>query len=229
MLDSLLGPSDAEPDLTRLCDIIFPDAEVTTFVFEFELTGSDDPRSLLVGKRGALKSVGVGGVFTIVGATSTAVGGVDGGRPMSTVVIFAVLGRSGVDVGGGTGGTWTGTVCDLSGNKFPSLDETLLRLLMLSNPSDDDDPPPAEPLNFLSGLVLGLELFFVFNASRSLPTGDGDLLCDPFSGARSEGVESDVASLLIEAGRMLVRGACTPSSDAIGSDVVWTRGEEEVR
>ena len=98
MLESLLGPSDAEPDRTLLCDIIFPDGDVTTF--EFELTGSEEPRSLLDGKRGVLKSVGVGGVLTMRGATSPA-GGVEGVEFRSTVVILAVRGRSGVDVGGG--------------------------------------------------------------------------------------------------------------------------------
>lgn len=208
ILDNLLGPSVAEPDLTRLCDIMFPDGDVTTF----DVTGSEDPRSRFAeGNRGVLKSVGVGGVFTMIGATSP-VGGVEGGALISVVAILAVRGLSGVDVGGGSCGEM-GTVCDLSGNKCPSLDETLpRRCIVLSAPSDVVEPPtPDDPLNFLSGLAFGLELFFVFKASRSLPTGDGDRLCDSLSGARKDRVESEVDSLLIEAGSMLVRGVCVSS------------------
>lgn len=202
MFESLLGPRLADPDLALRWDIIFPEGEVTTF--EFELTGSDDPRSRLDGgNRGALKSVGVGGVLTIVGATSPA-GGVDGADCSSTVVILAVRGRSGVATTAGDGAI--GTVFDRSGNRFPKREDTLPRRLLPSKAKDVVEPPNCRPLTFRSGLVSGLADFFGLSASRNLPTGEGERLCDPSSGARSvlatrEGVESDVASLLIESRR----------------------------
>ena len=75
MFESLLGPKVAVPDRTLLCDIMFPDADVTTL--GLEASGSDEPLSRLLGKRGTLLSVGVGGVLTIMGAVS-ACGGVVG-------------------------------------------------------------------------------------------------------------------------------------------------------
>jgi hypothetical protein len=45
---------------------------------EFEVAGSEDPRSRRVSKCGELCSVGVGGVFTIRGAVFSAGGGVCG-------------------------------------------------------------------------------------------------------------------------------------------------------
>lgn len=74
ILDNLLGPNDV-PDFTLRCDIMFPDGDVMTF--GLDVTGSDDPRSRLLAKRGVLESVGVGGVLTIIGAASLA-GGVCG-------------------------------------------------------------------------------------------------------------------------------------------------------
>lgn len=74
MFDNLLGPNDV-PDFTLRCDIMFPDGEVMTF--GLDVTGSDDPRVRLSPKRGVLESVGVGGVFTIIGAVSPG-GGVCG-------------------------------------------------------------------------------------------------------------------------------------------------------
>lgn len=44
MFDNLLGPN-VDPDLILRCDIMFPDAEVTTFGFTI---GSEEPRSLWV-------------------------------------------------------------------------------------------------------------------------------------------------------------------------------------
>lgn len=65
ILESLLGPSDVDVDLTRRCDIIFPEGDVMTL--GFETTEPGVPRSEADGKRGILGSVGVGGVFTIIG------------------------------------------------------------------------------------------------------------------------------------------------------------------
>jgi hypothetical protein len=76
IFDSLLGPMlfplANDPERMRLCDIMFPDGEVTTFgLFEIEI---GEPE-----KRGEAVSVGVGGVFTIAGAAfSIVVGGVLG-------------------------------------------------------------------------------------------------------------------------------------------------------
>lgn len=71
ILESLLGTSVADPDLSLRCDIMFPDGEVMTLGFEVEL----EPRSRLFEKRGEPESVGVGGVFTIIGAGSCPGGG----------------------------------------------------------------------------------------------------------------------------------------------------------
>lgn len=77
IFDNLLGPRVADPDLTRRCDIIFPEGDVTTF--GFALAGSELFRSrVFVVKRGELESVGVGGVFTIIGAAVSPGGGVCG-------------------------------------------------------------------------------------------------------------------------------------------------------
>jgi hypothetical protein len=75
MFDNLLGPNADEVDRTLRCDIMFPEGEVMTF--GFDAAGSDDPRSRLFANRGILESVGVGGVFTIIGAVSPS-GGVCG-------------------------------------------------------------------------------------------------------------------------------------------------------
>jgi len=119
MFDNLLGPSAADPDLARLCDIIFPEGDVMTF--GFDVTGSDDPRSRRVVKRGTLESVGVGGVFTIIGAVSPG-GGVCGAAFVSIGWIFveAVRGRSGEELAEDS---------FLSGNIAPILEATLPRLL----------------------------------------------------------------------------------------------------
>lgn len=93
-LDNLLGGFVAER--TRLCDIIFPEGDVTMFGFDgegpcfapdFEL--AVDP----VGDAG-FASVGVGGVTSVVGA-STTFGGVAG---ICVMMRFgADVGRDGVD------------------------------------------------------------------------------------------------------------------------------------
>lgn len=61
---------------------------------------------------------------------------------------------------------------------------------------------PPSPLDRLSGLVFGLAPFFDFNASLSLPTGEGDRFCDPSIGARSE-LEREVVDS--EFGRLFIR------------------------
>jgi hypothetical protein len=79
IFDNLLCPNDV-PDFTLRCDIMFPDGEVMTL--GLDVTGSDDPRFRLSTKRGVLESVGVGGVFTIIGAVSLG-GGVCGTAAVS--------------------------------------------------------------------------------------------------------------------------------------------------
>lgn len=99
ILDNLLGPNDIDPDCTRLCDIIFPEGDITTF--GLAVIGSDDPRSLLSENRDILDSVGVGGVFTIMGAPSVC-GGVCGVADVSigfTLLAEAVRGRPSDEVG----------------------------------------------------------------------------------------------------------------------------------
>lgn len=158
-----------DPDLERRCDIMFPEGELTTF--GFDVIGSEDPRSRLEENRGELVSVGVGGVLTIVGATSPG-GGVEGGALVSTVLSFAVRGRSGDEVDGVEMGCEAGR----SGNNDPSLDVTLPRRPSLADEElfsrrlVTEAPPP----NFRSGLVFGLGPLRTVNASFSLPTGEGE-------------------------------------------------------
>jgi hypothetical protein len=80
LLESLLGPNVVDADLTRRCDIIFPEGDVMTLGFEAAEPGV--PRSEAGGKRGAPESVGVGGVFTMTGAGSVR-GGVRGRSTVS--------------------------------------------------------------------------------------------------------------------------------------------------
>jgi hypothetical protein len=178
MFESLLGPNVVDPDFALRCDIIFPDAEVTTL--GLDVTGSEEPRSRLFGKRGTLESVGVGGVFTIIGAISLE-GGVRGAALVSIgwILAEAVRGRSGeelVEIGSGGG-------C-LSGNIAPILDATLPRLLSaeffsfsfsfsLSFCNCSSPAPPA----FRSGLGVGLVPRRPgLKASFNLRPGEGDRL-----------------------------------------------------
>jgi hypothetical protein len=182
ILDNLLGPRVADPDRILRCEIILPEAEVTTL--EFDVAGSETPRSRSVSKCGELCSVGVGGVFTMRGAVFSPGGGVCGEAFVSMVWIFAVRGRSGEFVTDAGFVTDTGWADDcLSENIELTLDATLPRLpsppLVLSFRS-----PPLVPLR--SGLVLGLDPSRGLNASLILPTGEGDRFCDPFVGARSD-------------------------------------------
>ena len=80
MLESLLGPKAVDVDFTRRCDIIFPEGDVMTLGFEAAEPGV--PRSEADGKRGTLGSVGVGGVFTMIGPESVR-GGVCGRSSVS--------------------------------------------------------------------------------------------------------------------------------------------------
>jgi hypothetical protein len=80
LLESLLGPNDVVVDLTRRCDIIFPEGDVMTL--GFDATEPGVLRSEADGKRGALGSVGVGGVLTMTGADSGR-GGVCGSSAVS--------------------------------------------------------------------------------------------------------------------------------------------------
>ncbi len=99
---------------------------------------------------------------------------------------------------------------------------------------------PAPP-DFRSGLVLGLDpaLRRGLRASFSLPTGDGERLGDPFSGARNEvstsdGVDIDATTSfsVVKGSDKLLPGApssCVSKRDPSGSIVVCIRGEDAVR
>jgi hypothetical protein len=168
IFESLLGPSAADPDLTLRCDIMFPDGDVTTL--GFVVTGSDVPRSRLDSNRGALGSVGVGGVLTIIGATDSEAGGVCGGAFVSIAWTLAVFGRSGDAV------AETDCCVCLSGKIAPILDATLPRLpsdiLFSFSSCNVSVRPPA----LRSGLDCWLDpLRPGRRASFNLPTGDGDL------------------------------------------------------
>lgn len=171
MFDSLLGPIlfplANDPERMRLCDIMFPDGDVTTFGFE-EMGGPE--------KRGEGVSVGVGGVLTIAGAAfSIVVGGVLGRPFVSNIYgIFGFFGRSG-DASCDCTSADCGCCCGdcLSGKMEPSLAATLPRLFVLELNSFSLRTG-VEPLDFRSGLELGLGAWRGVNASLSLPTGDAD-------------------------------------------------------
>ena len=111
--------------------------------------------------------MGVGGVFTIIGAKLSLCGGVEGAALVSIGEILAVRGRSGDEA------VETGCEDGLSGKMEPILDATLPRLLsVFSFCSDPTVPPPG----LRSGLVFGLAPFFGFRTSFNLPTGEGERL-----------------------------------------------------
>lgn len=171
MLDSLLGPSVADPDLIRRCEIILPDGDVTTL--ELELTGLDD------GNRGELVSVGVGGVFTIIGAGISEAGGVLGGTLVSIDCVLAVRGRSGEEAAGGCAAD-----C-LSGNINPILDATLPRLLSTVDAfSASFTADTVSATGLRSGLAFGLTLPLLDpKACFILPAGEVLRLPEGFEGA----------------------------------------------
>jgi hypothetical protein len=178
MFESLLGPRVPEFVLTRRCDIIFPEGDVTTFTFT-EAVGSDVPRSRVEGNWGIPESVGVGGVLTIGGAILSLAGGVCGREFVSIRCgIFVGFGGSGrFMTTGGSGGM--GGAVSLPGKMEPILDTTLPRLPSLPPFLSFCTPvsrPPVLPA-FRSGLVLGPRLGL--NASRNRPIGEGDLFIDP--------------------------------------------------
>lgn len=82
MLESLLGPAVPDPDLTRLCEFIFPKAGGGSFGFAGNaLPGASAPAVAGLEPRlltGLLWSVGVGGVLTMTGAFFSLLGGVSG-------------------------------------------------------------------------------------------------------------------------------------------------------
>jgi hypothetical protein len=162
MFDSLLGPRVAVPDRTLRCDIMLPDADVTTL--RFETIGSDEPLSRLLGKRGTLASVGVGGVLTMIGAMSTC-GGVVGAELVLIGWTFAVRGRSGEDVIDSDDENCR------SGNIELILEATLPRLLPAVVFFSCVDGLTPTPPAFRSGLVFGLEPRRV-RTFFNRPTGD---------------------------------------------------------
>lgn len=144
--------------------------------------GSGAVRSLLACKEGNLgepESVGVGGVFTMMGAGLLLGGGVRGTTLVSIVCSFPVLGLSKFDAL-----VFCSLAVCLSGNIDPILEATLPRLPSVPNPLLFVGTAPTAPLAFRSGLVLGLLALRGVKACFNLPTGEGDLLSDLLVGGR---------------------------------------------
>jgi hypothetical protein len=210
IFDNLLGPKVPDPDLILLCDIMFPDGEVTTF--EVIIIGSGTVLSLPVGKRGELESVGVGGVLTIMGAGLSEEGGVRGTALVSINCNFPVFGLSGEDAFE----VDSEDAC-LSGKIEPILEATLPRLASAPATLSFAGVVTATPLAFRSGLVLGLPPpLRGVKACFSLPTGEGDLFSEPFVGGRrelstSDGVEAEAATASSGRGKVDARGVGEPA------------------
>jgi hypothetical protein len=174
IFDNLLGPNGPnadEVDRTLRCEIMFPEGDVMTLGFDDD--GSDDPRSRLLAKRGVLESVGVGGVFTIIGAVSPW-GGVCGTALVSIgwTLFVPVRGRSGEEFNDGCGDC-------LSGNIAPILDATLPRLSAVFFSFCNCSTAAA----LRSGLGVGLGPRRAgLRASFNLRPGEGDRFCDPSVG-----------------------------------------------
>lgn len=164
-LDSLLGGFVA--DLTRLCDIMFPEGETVTLGFDCEAVCFTPSFELVdsVGEAG-FPSVGVGGVTNVVGA-SMRFGGVAG--ICVTMRLGATDRRDVLDCVCSRGENCGGEACKGCSSTFVS---------RFFPPNKAPNPPP---------LVLGLagsasaptvfgdvDLRVGANASLSLPTGDGD-------------------------------------------------------
>ena len=107
-------------------------------------------------------SVGVGGVFTIIGAAASLGGGVCG---VTFVSIGAVLGRSGE--------VFSNAVCGVCLSNI--LETTLLRLVFAAE-SLSFGSVPTPPPDLRSGLPLGLVPRRGLKASFNLPTGECDRL-----------------------------------------------------
>lgn len=230
IFDSLLGPIlfplANDPERMRLCDIMFPDGDVTTF----GLVEIGEPE-----KRGEAVSVGVGGVLTITGAAfSTVVGGVLG-RPFVSIIygIFGFFSRS--------GDACTSADCDcccgdcLSGNIEPSRAATLPRLFVTVLDSFSFRIG-VDPLDFRSGLELGLGAWRGVNASLSLPTGDADRFGFSSWGAcRDAVVRAGVDAVEGREGRAgdfvgdVVALDCSAGGALLGTFEDLMRGEEVVR
>lgn len=75
--ESLLGSCVAESDLTRRCEIIFPDAETVMFGSVPAGSGAQDLADMPL-RTSARPSVGVGGVTVVCGALMVVLGGVFG-------------------------------------------------------------------------------------------------------------------------------------------------------
>lgn len=230
IFDSLLGPIlfplANDPERMRLCDIMFPDGDVTTFGF----VEIGEPE-----KRGEAVSVGVGGVLTIAGAGaafSIVVGGVLG-RPFVSIMYgtFGFFSRSG---DARTSGDCCGDC--LSGKIEPSLAATLPRLFIIVVDSFSLRTG-VEAFDFRSGLELGLGAWRGVNASLSLPTGDADRFdFNSWGACRDAVVRTGVEAVVGREGR-------TVAGDFVGDVVALdcsggallgmfedlTRGEEVVK
>jgi hypothetical protein len=229
IFDNLLGPIlfplANDPERMRLCDIMFPDGEVTTFGF----VEIGEPE-----KRGGAVSVGVGGVLTIAGAAfSIVVGGVLG-RPFVSIIYgaFGFFSRSG---DARTSGDCCGDC--LSGKIEPSLAATLPRLFIIVVGSFSLRTG-VEPLDFRSGLELGLGAWRGVKASLSLPTGDADRFDFNSGGAcRDAVVRADVEAVVGREGRTaagdfvgdVVALDCPAGRALLGTCEDLTRGDEVVK
>jgi hypothetical protein len=158
-LESLLGGLVA--DLTRRCDIMFPEGDTTTLGFDCEETWRDPSFELAesVGDD-AFASVGVGGVTSVVGA-STRFGGVAG--------IWVMI-RLGANDRNDVVDFVSYSVCICGGDACEASFGILASRFF---------PPKSAPnLPSTSSRVFGaVALRTGANASFSLPTGDGDVPC----------------------------------------------------
>jgi hypothetical protein len=228
ILDNLLGPNALVPDLTRRCDIMFPEGEVTTFELVTAGGGSETPRSRADAE--CSPSVGVGGVFTIRGAVLSPEGGVIGRTFVSSLLGTLVdFGLSCVMV--------AGRINSLPGKIAPILDATLPRRATCGSLlSSLGVPAPLPPpfVTFRSGLTFDSRRGV--NASRNLLAGDGDLFVEPpEAGCREAGVRDDEvwgkAVVGVCKGNVadLVPSSCSSDCVPSGTDSALTRGEDVVR
>ena len=152
----------------RRCEIMLPEADLTTFVFPSVDEASTDFFDGESGKASlSTRSIGVGGVMTVVtGVWVDALGGVFG-RVLSTgrVFLFDLVFAPCVWIAGG--------ICASSAALDPRREDKLPFLSLLKSPPNVVVPPrDADPR---SGLPFGVESFFRdagFNASFILVLGE---------------------------------------------------------
>jgi hypothetical protein len=189
MLESLLGP--ALPALPLRWEIILP-SETPPFALAGEPPAASVEVRLLGDDwlLGWERSVGAGGVLTMIGAGFSPEGGVCGGREVSILPVLGGLDRRRSEtLSFGTFGS-SGDGSSLAGQAAADTSAALARPL-LAAATGGADLWLSSPVGFLSGLGLPLsrllrlvKLFFDLNTWRNLPTGEGDLLASFPGGAR---------------------------------------------